>query len=92
MERLDALWQAVPAAWREAAWAYQGDSQVNEAAALDLLLPSLGWQRRGEPLPLSRLTVRHGTQLQLAPLQQERQQRFAACRGQTNRRCCGASC
>ena len=83
-EQLAALLAILPAGWADAAWVHLGDSpgqpgaSVTEADAHAVVLGSLGWQLHGCPVTLPSFRVRHGTQLQLASLRQERLQRFAA--------------
>ena len=76
-EQLAALIAALPPAWVDAAWRHRA-APASEAEAAAALLGSWGWQRQQEPLTLVNFRVRHGTQLQLSGLQQQRQQRFAA--------------
>ena len=44
------------------------------ACALDAMLPRLGWLRQGRPLLLSTFTVRAGTDLLIAPVEQRRRE------------------
>jgi len=78
-EQLAALLHALPSGWADAAWAaWGGPAQPTHADAIAAMLGSLGWQLDGTSIPLTRLRVRTGTQLQLGSLQLERSHRFAA--------------
>jgi hypothetical protein len=79
-EQLAALIAALPPAWVDAAWRHR-DAPASEAEAAAVLLGSWGWQRQQEPLTLVNFRVRHGTQLQLSGLQQQRFAAFAALAG-----------
>ena len=50
----------------------------NTADALAVMLPRLGWQLDGRPLPMSALTVRAGTDLLTASLAPRREQQYFA--------------
>ena len=77
-QQLAALLAALPPAWVAAAQQHHG-APASEAEVAALQLGCLGWQRQQrEPLTLAAFRVRHGTQLQLGPEQQERQERFTA--------------
>jgi len=76
--QLAALLQSLPADWVEAAWRHLGGLPC-ETDAVSRLLPCLGWQVPGaQPVPVRSFSVRVGTQLQLGPVLEQRQQRFAA--------------
>lgn len=88
-DRLQQLLAALPPAWVAAAQAAAADvaagrlAPPSTQAALDVLLPRLGWRIPGrqQPLPLQEYTVRAGTALLTAPTEerriQERLQPFA---------------
>jgi hypothetical protein len=78
-QQLASLVQHIPTAWQQAAWEHLGSSQPPTAAdSTALVLRCIGWQRQqAEPLALEKFKVRHGTQLQLREVQQQRLQRFA---------------
>ena len=59
----------VPPSWLQADWQHGHEprpaAERGGQQALQALLPSLGWQLGGHPIPLTRLKVRQGTRLQL---------------------------
>ena len=75
---IQGLLERIPSSWRRAAWEQQASAPSEEQVVLEAVLPTLGWQLDGSPLPLSKLTVRQGTHLQLAEVRQLRRQRLAA--------------
>jgi hypothetical protein len=81
-ERLAALMHLMPLDWVAAVRAYSGtpeEQRSSTAAAAARIMAYSGWQRQQQqPLPLGSYRVRDGTALQLADLQQQRQQQHAA--------------
>ena len=83
-ERVQLLLDALPVAWVGAAREAAVEVAANRiqppqpADALAVMLPRLGWQLDGRPLPMSALTVRAGTDLLTASLAPRREQQYFA--------------
>jgi len=86
VERVSALFAALPVGWVAAARAAAADIVARRmqppqpADALAAMLPCIGWERvgGGRPVPLSAYTVRKGTALLSAPQCARRLQRYFA--------------
>lgn len=82
--RIAQLVDALPSAWVGAAAAAAaaiaaGHIQPPQLRdALDIMLPRLGWEWRGRPLPAAQYTVRVGTDLQFMSTEGRRRQQYLA--------------